>query len=82
MLTFLGTTARWTPELRYDGSDCFTVFSSKSEEAHRFPFFEKYSLLIFTTFFEIISCFVLIALHVAELIDFSSMTLVTADGLL
>ena len=82
MSTFGGTTARWTHEARYDGYDRFTVFSSKNEEAHHSTFLKKVFVLIYSTFLEIFSCYVLIALHVAELIDLSSMTLVTADGLL
>ena len=41
LLTFWGTTARCSPEARYDASDCFTVFSSKNEEAHHSPFLRK-----------------------------------------
>ena len=68
MLTFGGTMARWTPEARYDGSDCFTVFGSKNEEAHHSPFFKKKSLFQFIQqFLEIFYGYIRIALHVVEL---------------
>ena len=44
LLTFGGTMARCSPEARYDDSDCFTVFSSKNEEAHHSPFLKEKSL--------------------------------------